>query len=105
MKAGILLLIIFVLQFSCLKDKPFMNDGVITGFDGGQIPCVAGCICSGGLFFHFTNTGDNTGKKLYNPEIFKLPSNPHFPILVKIDWENIIRCGDSAIQIKRYMIL
>ena len=79
MKAGILLLIIFVLLFSCRKDKPFMNDGVITGFDGGQIPCVAGCICSGGLFFHLTNTGDITGKKLYNPGIFKLPSNPHFP--------------------------
>ena len=74
-----------------------MNDGVITGIDNFTCPCC------GGLFFHFINIGDNSDKKIYNPEIFKLSPINHYPIHVKIDWQqnSSPACG-PGIKIARY---
>ena len=76
-----------------------MNEGMITGDD----PTM--CACCGGLIFHFINTNDNTRKPLDNPEIFRLPLNPKFPIYVKIDWQktNYSACG-PRIKIVRFQL-
>jgi hypothetical protein len=95
-----LLLFIIVVPFSCQKEKPFENIGVITGED------VRMCACCGGLFFHFTKIGDTTNKRIVNAGIFQLPNNPKFPVYVEVDWEQIHSpgCG-PVIKIIRYKFL
>jgi hypothetical protein len=100
MRLRFLLLFIIVVPFSCQKEKPFENIGVITGEDASM------CVCCGGLFFHFTNIGDTTNKRLVNPEICLLPNNPKFPVYVELDWEqqHSPGCG-PMIKIVRYRFL
>jgi hypothetical protein len=108
MKRGILLLLICISYSSCRKDKVklFRNEGVITGINAMQCPCIAACPCGcGGLFFHFIDTVYNANIPLDNPQIFNFPSNIKFPVYVKVDWENTTRCGTFAIKITDYKIL
>ena len=108
MKRGIILLLICFTIFSCKKDnaKSFKNEGVITGTDPRQCPCVVTCPCVCGLLlFHFTDTAYTSNIPLDNPQIFKLPSNTQFPVHVKVNWENTSRCGLTAIKITEYKML
>lgn len=107
MKPGIILLLICFVFFSCKKDKAklFQNEGVITGVNASQCPCLAACPCGcGGLFFHFIDTSYTANIPLDNPQIFKFPSNVQFPVYVKINWENTTRCSTTAIKIIDYKI-
>ena len=107
MKRIILLLFICLIHLSCQKEKekPFQNNGIITGVDLSGCVSVVTCpqVC-GGLFFHFTDTSYTANIPLDNPGIFKLAPNTHFPVYVKIDWQNTTRCGIVAIKITSYKI-
>ena len=105
-KSGLLLLVVCFLQFCCKKEKAFANEGVITGIDVRNCPCVAACPCScGGLIFHFTNSGDTSRVYIDNSIIFNLASNYRFPVRVQLDWLSTARCDMPAIKIIRYKIL
>ena len=108
MKRIIFVLSIFLISLSCQKEKekPFQNTGVITGIDLRQCPCVVTCPCvCGGLLFHFTDTSYSANIPLDNPGIFNLGADTHFPIYVKVDWQNTTRCGIVAIKITDFKIL
>ena len=108
MRRGIILLLMCLAYFSCKKDKvkSFQNEGVVTGINASQCPCIAVCPCGcGGLYFHFIDTAYTANIPLDNPLIFNFPSNIKFPVYVKINWENTTRCGTTAIRIINYKIL
>jgi hypothetical protein len=87
------------LLISCIRDKPFINTGVITG------PDVRACACCGGFYFHFTNTSDTTNKPLVNPGIFQFGNDVKFLVYVQVDWKKANNCRGAAIKIVRYKLL
>jgi hypothetical protein len=105
MKSILLLLAVTcILNFSCKKSvqtgSSFQNNGVITGIDARLCPCAVSCPCvCGTLIFHFTDTAYTANIPIDNPEIFNLSSNSHFPVYVRVDWQNTTRCGVTAIKI------
>ncbi len=110
MKCSILLLLIClcIAFFSCKKTKIilYQNEGVITGINASQCPCIISCPCvCGGLFFHFVDTVYTANIPLDNPGIFNFPSNTNFPVYVKLNWDNTTRCGTFAIKITEYTTL
>jgi hypothetical protein len=104
MKSILLLIVACLLHLSCQKTrieaKPFQNLGVITGVDARLCPCDVSCpfVC-GTLIFHFTDTVYTANIPLDNPGIFNLSSGSHFPVFVKVNWQNTSRCGTTAIKI------
>lgn len=108
MKHIIFVLSICIINFSCQKEKEksFQNTGIITGISPTQCPCVVTCPCvCGGFLFHFTDTSYSANIPLDNSGIFKLGADAHFPVHVKIDWQNTTRCGIVAIKVTDYKIL
>jgi hypothetical protein len=108
MKVVISLLITSFVLLSCKKEKRtlFKSEGVITGVDVRQCPCVVTCPCiCGGLLFHFTDTTYTANVPLDNPGILNLPSEIKFPVYLQLNWENTSRCGITAIKITSYKIL
>jgi len=94
--------------FSCEKEKvkQYRSEGVITGINLSQCPCIVQCPCGcGGLFFHFVDTVYTANIPLDNPQIFNLPGNVKFPVYVTLNWKNTSRCGVTAIKILDYKIL
>src|ERR1700675_4156366 len=107
MKRGLLFLIACFLHFSCQKNaqnaSPFQNNGVITGIDPRLCPCDTSCPCvCGTLIFHFTDTVYTANIPIDNPGIFNLSSGSHFPVYVKVNWQNTTRCGVTAIKITSF---
>jgi hypothetical protein len=108
MKRTVFLLFTCFLYFSCKKDSApsFQNEGVITGINTKECPCIVGCPCfCGGLYFHFTDSVDTANMLLDNPAIFNFGSNTKFPVYVKIYWQNITRCDTTVVKITAYEIL
>ena len=106
MKYGLLLLIICLIQFSCKKEKTYSNEGVIAGIDLKQCPCVATCPCvCGTLIFHFTDRGDTARVILENTRMVKFPADMHYPVYIKLNWENTTRCNIPAVNITDYKLL
>lgn len=100
-------LMLICLLYSCKKEKAvvYANDGVITGIDMRQCPCLLECPCAcGGLIFHFTNTSDTSRIIIDNARIFKLTNNPQFPVRIKINWQNTTRCNARAIKVTSYAL-
>lgn len=105
MKYGFVLLFFCLMQFSCKKEKAFSNEGVISGVDLRQCPCVLECPCAcGSLIFHFTDKGNTDRIIVDNPAIFQLPANVNYPVYVKVNWQNTTRCSISSIKITDYKI-
>jgi hypothetical protein len=107
MKSKLLLLAACFLLFSCKKSvqgaNPYQNNGVITGVDARLCPCAISCPCvCGTLIFHFTDTVYTANIPLDNPGIFNLSSGSHFPVFVKVNWQNTSRCGVTAIKITSF---
>ncbi len=101
------ILVILMLMSSCKKRETLlMNEGVITGLDLRECPCIVTCPCScGGYIFHFTDTGDTSRIVIDNGTIFNLSSNVQFPVKVTVDWQSTTRCGTKAIKILKYKFL
>ena len=100
-------LMLICLLYSCKKDKAvvYANEGVITGIDMRQCPCLLECPCAcGGLVFHFTNTGDTSRTVVDNAAIFHLPDNTKFPLRVKVNWQSTTRCDIKAIKVSSYFV-
>ena len=79
-----LLTLMFLTNFACNKEKPFMNDGVITGFDSRMCPCC------GGLMINFVGEIQPYKGSFYlienNPSDLKINDSSTFPIYLKVDW-------------------
>ena len=106
MRYLLILLAACLMLFSCKKEKAFLNVGEILGFDLRQCPCIRSCPCTcGGLIFHFTDEADTTNIVIDNAAIFQLPANTHYPIQVKVNWQNTSRCGMRSIKITDYNLL
>lgn len=78
------ILLASTLLLSCKKEKPYMNNGVITGVDNRY------CACCGGLMISFTGEtipymGDFS--LIDNPAITGISSTDKFPVYVKVDWK------------------
>jgi len=105
----LLSLIVCLLFFSCKKNvqevKAFQNNGVITGIDARLCPCAVSCPCvCGTIIFHFTDTVYTSNIPVDNPGIFNLPPNTHYPVNVKVNWQNTTRCGVTAIKISSFQV-
>ncbi|HXB29317.1 MAG TPA: hypothetical protein VNW49_05830 [Puia sp.] len=97
------------MNFSCQKNVQnagaFQNNGIITGIDARLCPCSLSCPCvCGTLIFHFTDTTYTANIPIDNPGIFNLSSNTHFPVPVRVNWQNTSRCGVTAIKITSFQL-
>ena len=103
MKHLLILFAVCLVLFSCKKEKAFLNEGEILGLNHRQCPCIENCPCAcGGLMFHFTDEADTTNIVIDNAAIFQLPANTHFPVHVKVNWQNTSRCTIKSIKITDY---
>jgi len=101
------LLLLFSMCGFCKKHEILLrNEGVITGIDVRECPCVVQCPCAcGGLIFHFTDMSDTTRSVIDNGSFIQLPSASTFPIYITLDWQSTTRCGVKAIKIINYRLL
>ncbi len=91
-----LLTIVSLTNLSCKKEKSFMNDGVITGFDTRTCPCC------GGLMINFIGETQPYKGAFYliqnNSSELGIDNNSAFPIYFKVDWtQDRIGCTSGAI--------
>jgi hypothetical protein len=82
---GFILVLLFFAATSCKKEPPYMNDGIITGFD------MRACVCCGGLMITFT--GDKTPyagdfKLIGNETDLGQEYKEKFPVYVKVAWKD-----------------
>ena len=78
------IIVLFLLPISCKKERPYMNDAIITGADMRMCPCC------GGLMITFNGeskpyTGDF--KLVENGADLGITDKDTFPIYVKVDWK------------------
>ncbi len=87
-------------QISCKKEKLFMNDATLIGYD------VRACVCCGGLEIVIKDVPNPNGNEYFLigklPSDFSVGPDPKFPIPVKIDWAvDSTRCFGNYIDITR----
>ena len=108
MKFILSILLVCIMILSCKKKSTivsYQNEGVITGFNLLECPCVDTCPCAcNAYFFHFTDHIDTSNIIIDNPSILKLPSQVTFPVHIKLNWINATRCNTFAIKITSYQI-
>lgn len=81
---------------SCNKEKAFMNNGVITGFDSRTCPCC------GGLMINFIGETQSYKEPFYlitnNPSELGINNSSTFPIYIKVDWtQEGVGCASGGI--------
>jgi hypothetical protein len=98
----IILLGILPVDSGCFKSNADqVNTAVITGVNLRACPCNVACPCAcGGIYFHFTDTGDTSNIIVDNPGIFQLSTQIRsFPVNLKVHWKSSSRCGMKAIVV------
>jgi hypothetical protein len=104
MKQLISSIVVVFLIFSllaCEKNKEYMGEGVITGFD------VRDCACCGGLLINLNSSSielysDSTYQIDDVPQDFDIDNESDFPIFIKLDYSrNGKKCG-KTIDILRF---
>ena len=93
------LMFVLLLTTSYKKEKPYMNDAIITGDDARM------CICCGGLMITFNGeTRPYAGdfKLIENSADLGITEKDSFPIYVKVDWKTDTAKACNHIIITRF---
>ncbi len=85
---------------SCKKERPYMNNAEIIGYDARLCPCC------GGYEITIDNVPNPNGNSFFRagqfPSNFNLGIHPIFPIKIKIDWkQDTAHCFGNYISISR----
>ncbi len=102
LKAFITLTFLILTIFSCKKerDKQYMNNAEIIGYDART------CVCCGGTKITIDNVQNPNGNSYFLicnlPSNFTIRENPRLPIAVKLDWKiDTAHCFGNYIDITR----